>query len=181
MSLKFRIFLFASAIVFIVGATFTFSSFFAKVVGFQPIQLTAFKNSPLVQIIIFSEEDKTIFLFKDNKFFLKNDLNVQLPNEVFEKIINIKIPKVRREAFFDGILEEYNIKDPFLTFKIEDNTKQNLILEFFKENDDKIKLRIKETIQIGIKSETNTYFTIITKGDNLLKIVNLLKNINKGN
>ncbi len=180
MSLRFRIFLFATAIIFIVVATFSFSSFFAKVVGFQPIQLTAFKDSSIVSIIIFNENEKTNFILNNNKFILKNELEINLPIEVYKKILNMKLPKVRREAFFDGFAEEYNFKTPILTFKIEDNLKQELTLEFFKENEDKIKLRIIENIPIGDKNDINTYFSIITKDDNLLKIVILLKNINKG-
>ncbi len=180
MTLHFRIFLFAAAIIFIVGATFTFSSYFAKVVGFQPIQFNAFKDSKAVDIVIFNEEDKTIFSLKDNQFYLLNQSsNIKLPNEVFGKILSIKIPKVRREAFFDGFFEHF--KDPILTFTIEDNTRQGLTLEFFKENSDTIKLKVIEMVPIGIKNDTNTYFTTITKDDNLFKIVNLLKNINKGN
>lgn len=180
MSLKFRIFLFALAILFIVGATFSFSSFFAKVVGFQPIQPIAFKDSSNVSVLIFNENEKTNFILDNNKFYLKNELNTKLPIEVYRKILSIKLPQVRREAFFDGFTEEYNFKSPFLTFKIEDNLKQELWLEFYKENEEKIKLRVKENIPIGDKNDINTYFSIITKDDNLLKIVNLLKNINKG-
>lgn len=180
MSLEFRIFLFASAILFIVGATFTFSSFFAKVVGFQPIQPTAFKDSSNVSILIFNETEKTNFVFDNNMFYLKNEVDIKLPIEVYNKILNIKLPKVRREAFFDGFFEEYNFNKSILTLKIEDNLKQELILDFFNENEGKIKLRIKENIPIGNKNDINTYFSFITKDDNLFKIVNLLKNINKG-
>lgn len=180
MSLKFRIFLFASAIVFIVGATFSFSSFFAKVVGFQPIQPIAFKDSSNVSVLIFNESEKTSLILDNNKFYLKNELDIKLPIEVYKKILSIKLPQVRREAFFDGFAEEYNLKTAFLTFKIEDNLRQELLLEFYKESEDKIKLRVKENIPIGNKNDINTYFSIITKDDNLLKIVNLIKNINKG-
>lgn len=177
MSFKFRIFLFSSAIIFILTSGLTFNSYFAKVVGYQPIQFNAFKDKDLKiethsdkeSFFEYSSKTNEFIEIRDSKRFLKSNL-------LLDKILELRIPKVKRELFFDSIYYYFTVPKSKLTFQI-DNKRFSLKILFYEKENGKILMRVLERVVVKDSYQEDYYESTIDRNSSFYQILNLINRV----